>query len=340
MQTDPIPERPAVSPRSPSMTPTSPTTAASAKMDGAPARRRFRYVRDPRSAVLTPASLRLLEYVAAYQLVSLPQLVRLDVLSSKGTQRAMRTLFDAGLVEIVAAPRAALAEPGDTNDASLLFGSVPNIYSPTRAGTRLLDAHGLTVAQEAPPGYGPKNSLLLRHELGVRDVRIFLELAARQHPGQAVKTWHDGAEAVIDLGRTQLPRTVRPDAWFVHRLGEQDGRETVLVGLLEFDRATERGERRWSEKLIAYRSLFFGPRLQDVTGYVKARVLVVCPDHRRRGQLADLIAEKAEPLLAQRFWLAARAGLDAPDLTLPVWQRPGRQALLPLVPSALLTSGS
>ena len=277
--------------------------------------------------------------MASYRLVSLPQLVRLEVLSPKGTQRAMRALFDAGLVDVVAAPRAALAEPGDANDASLLFGSAPNIYVPARAGIRLLDAHGLADALEPPTSYGPKNALFLRHESGVRDVRIWLELAARRHPGQAVKEWHDGPEAIIDLGQTQQPKTVRPDAWFIYRLGEQGGREAVLAGLAEVDRATERGGRRWSEKLAAYSVLFAGPRLRETTGYVKARVLVVCSTEARRAGLADLIARTAEPSVAERFWLAERSALGQPDLSLGTWYRPGNSAPCSLVPAALLQAG-
>ena len=282
--------------------------------------------------------MQLLEYVAAYRLVSLPQLARLGGASAKATQRAMRTLFDAALVDVVAAPRAALAEPSDSNDASLLFGSVPNIYSPTRAGIKLLEAHDLADALELPPGYGPKNSLLLRHELGVRDVRIFLELAARRHTDQAVKAWHDGPEAVIALGQAQAPKVVRPDAWFVYRLGQQAGREAVLVGLLEFDRATERGERRWAEKVAAYRSLFSGPGLREATGYANGRILVVCPTARRRERLAALIAELAGPALGGRFWLIERTRLEEPGLAPSAWQRPGSQVLQPLVPASLFSA--
>ena len=298
--------------------------------------RRSRYVRDPRAAILTPISLRLLEYVATFRLVSLPQLVRLGEQSAKATQRAMRTLFDAGMVDIVAAPRAALAEPGDVNDASLLFGSIPNVYVPARAGIQFLHTHGLAERLSLPPSYGPKNALLLRHELGIRDARIFLELAARGHEGQALKAWHDGPEAHIPLGRTQPPKTARPDAWFVYRLGQHKGREAVLVGCLELDRATERGERHWAEKLVAYRSLFSGDRLREATGYVNGRILVVCPDARRRERLADLVAERADPELALRFWLADRTVLDRPGLNSPVWRRPGGGLLQPLVSAALL----
>lgn len=305
-------------------------------MDCPLAQRRSRYVREPRPAVLTPASLRLLEYVAVFRLVSLPQLVRLGEQSPKATQRAMRTLFDAGLVDIVAVPRAALAEPGDANDASLLFGSAPNVYVPACAGIKFLNKHHLSDDLDPPPSYGPKNALFLRHELGIRDVRVFFALAARRHPDQAVKCWQDGPEAIIDLERVQVPKTVRPDAWFVYRLGERDGREAVLACFLELDRATERGERRWQEKLVAYGALFAGGRLRGATGYVNARVLVTCPTEGRRKQLAELIGRAAGLELARRFWLSADSFQDPPSLTAPVWQRPGSLSLQPLVPPALM----
>jgi len=297
--------------------------------------RRSRYVRDPQSTVLTLGALRLLETVAAYRLVSLPQLVRLGGLPVKTAQRAMRTLFDAGWVEIVAVPRAALAEAGDPNDARLLFGSAPNIYIPTRAGIRLLEAHGLAEALDLPPNYGPKNGLLLRHELGVRDIRIFLELSAQRYPGQSVKLWRDGPDAAINLERTQAPKIVRPDAWFIYRIGQREGREAVLAAFVEYDRATERGERHWMDKLAAYRILFSGPRLREVTGYVNGRILVACPTAARREALADLIVRCAEPVLAERFWLAERSQLEVPDLAIPIWQRPGQRTPVPLVPASI-----
>jgi len=287
----------------------------------------------------------MLRFLAELRFLSLPQIARLccpaarQDLSEKRARRHMRALFDGGLVDVLPVSRAALSPPGAPNDASLLYGSAPNVYAPTARALETLHQSGLVDNQGAgrmKPGYGPKNSLFLAHELGVRDVRVWLELAARRHGDQAVKEWHDGPEAAIDLGRTQAPKTLRPDAWFVYRLGEREGRDLVLVGFVEFDRATERGERRWSEKLDAYRSLFSGPRLRETTGYVQARVLVVCPTAARRRNLADLIARKAEPPVADRFWLAESALLDRPELPSSMWQKPGSRVLQPLVSAGLV----
>lgn len=298
--------------------------------------RRSRYARDPGAAprVLTPSQMRALLTVADFRLVSLPQLLRLHGLSPKGMQRSMRALFDAGLVDVIPVPRALLAGSEDANDATLLYGSAPNLYAPTRAGLKLLHENGMIGEARAGAVYGPKNALFLRHEMQVRDVRVWLLRAAVQRAGGGVLAWHDGVDAAISLDRDQAPKQARPDAWFVLRLGSIGGREAVLTGLVEADRGTERGENRWKDKLQAYGALFVGNQLKAATGYVNARVLVVCPDARRRDGLAALIARRADPALAGRFWLVGRDALNQPDLTRCDWLQAGSALLRPLVPSS------
>ncbi len=300
--------------------------------------RRSRYARDPAAAprALTPLMVQALQTVGDFRFASLPQLVRLhgdparSGGSSKAVQRAMRALLDAGLVDVIPVPRAILAAPGEANDATLLFGSAPNLYAPTKAGLKLLCENGMTgeggIAGGTRPGaaYGPKNALFLRHEMEVRDVRVWAVIAAAARPRTGLLEWRDGAEAAISLGAERAPRHVRPDARFVLRLGRADSREAVLVGLVEVDRGTERGERRWGEKIEAYGSLLEGDRLRDATGYVNARVLVICPDARR-----------ADPALAARFWLAGRDALARPDLGRSDWRRADSPLMRPLVPPDL-----
>ena len=146
-----------------------------------------------------------------------------------------------------------------------------------------------------------------------------------------LEAWRHGEDAAIDLERTQAPYCVRPDAWFALRLPQ-----AVLVGLVEVDRSTERGERRWQEKLAAYGALFSGGRLRSATGYVNARVLVTCPTEGQRKQLADLIGRAAGPELAKRFWLSEDGLRDPLCMTDPAWQKPGSQDLQPLVLPALM----
>jgi DNA-binding transcriptional ArsR family regulator len=307
---------------------------------GNPRRRRYARSAFPAScASLTPVRLEILRFLAELRFLSLPQIAKLccpsprQDLSEKSARRHMRALFDARLVDVLPVSRAALAPPGAPNDASLLYGSAPNVYAPAARGLETLHRAGLADSQAAgrkKPAYGPKNSVFLAHELAVRDVRVWLELAAREG-GHELECWQDGEAAVISLDRQQAPFAVRPDAWFVLRL-----ERAVLVGLVEVDRGTERGERHWREKLDGFGALFAGGRLPAVTGYVNARVLVIAPNARRRDQLAELIGTCAEAALAQRFWLASREGMEQPDVTQWFWKQPGNQKLQPLVPATLL----
>lgn len=295
---------------------------------------------------LTPVKVQMLRYLAEMRFLSLPQLARLccpaeredgtrEDLSRKSARKHLRALFDAGLVSVLPVSRLALASSSAANDASLLYGSAPNVYAPTIEALQLLLRAGLIErewAKRPPVAYGPKNSLFLAHELQVRDVRVWLETCAAASGGQQkLLVWKDGMDAVIELGNN-APRRVRPDAWFVHQVkpAQDDGKPTVLVALVEVDRGTERGERHWGEKLAAYAALFAGEALRSTTGYVNARILVVAPDARRRDHLANFVAENA-PAIAFRFWLAEQVVLDSAELSLALWRLPASQELQPLV---------
>ncbi len=291
--------------------------------------RKRRYIRRPMDSVLsiTPIRLKLLTYVADYGIVSLPQLARLACPSEKSARRHMRELFDGGLVSIVPVPRAALPDDHAENDASLLFGSAPNIYTLTRNGLRVLREGGFDQESRLITDYGPRNSLFLAHELAIRDVRVWLEVCARERNGDQVERWNESAAAVIEIGGSHRKVVVRPDAWFVYSLGQQ-----VLVGLVEVDRGTERGALRWGEKLRAYETLFRPGAVKAATGYANARILVVCPNARRVEWLAQFIRSHGSPALHDRFWLAEQTMLRNLSLTAPAWRRIGdtnRQALIP-----------
>lgn len=243
----------------------------------------------------------------------------------------MRELFDTGLVDVLPVSRAALAPLSAPNDASLLYGSAPNVYAPTVQGLKLLRETGVIgeeLLKQPAPTYGPRNSLFLAHELAVRDVRVWLEASA-QAGGHEVECWRDGEAAAIDLGRSQAPFSVRPDAWFVYRMGGM-----VLVGLVEVDRGTERGDRRWHEKLDAYTALFSEGQLLGATGYQNARVLVLTRSMNSLIRLEELIFSYGGKH-APRFWLTASSTLFETDLALPVWRQVGTQTLCPLMPTLL-----
>ena len=298
--------------------------------------RRCRYKRSPLETSLTsltPVRVKILRYLAELRFLSLPQIARLccpserQDLSEKNTRRHMRVLFDAGLVDALPVSRAALAPPHAPNDASLLYGSAPNVYVPTTQALKLLCRLGLIdeeLLKRPAPAYGPRNSLFLAHELAVRDARVWLEEVAR-NGRYNLDRWYDGEAAAINLGQNrvllQSPFLLRPDAWFVLQV-----HEAVLVGLLEVDRGTERGERHWQEKLDAYTTLFATGCLKRATGYQNARILVLTPDQKRRDHLAALITKHAESI-SVRFWLTIWDAPNTPNLTRAAWRRPGSEAL-------------
>jgi len=322
-----------------------PETNASDRPAGDPVRRQ-RYARSSPPAAclsLTPTRVEILCYLAELRFLSLPQIARLCCpsgrrdLAEKSARRHMRALFDGGLVDVLPVSRAALAPPGTPNDASLLYGSAPNVYALAARGLEMLYRAGLTDKPDAmrkKPAYGPRNSLFLAHELAVRDVRVWLQEGARSsRDDHEVLHWADGAQAAIGLpSRSRL----LPDAWFVYQV-EKGEPPTVLVAFVEVDRGTERGERRWDEKLAAYASLLADREaLTAATGYLNARVLVLTPDARRRDELALLLVRCARrrdlaPQVLDRFWLAGDVAQAQMDFTAAVWRRPGG-VLWPLTP--------
>jgi len=290
--------------------------------------RRRRYTRRPAGPVApTPQRLALLRYLAQLGIASLPQLAALACPSEKSARRSLRTLFDGGLVEVVPVPRVALAESIDASDVSLLYGSAPNLFVLTRAGAALVEELGWEGEVRRKPGYGPRNTLFLAHELAVRDVFVFFIRCSRRYAGHRLEQWLDGPEGHIRLKVGEGPAAVRPDARLLYRLPEK-----VLVGLVEVDRGTERGLTRWKEKLAGYDALIRSGSLPAVTGYRGPRVLVVAPDARRRDGLAALIRAHAAPDIASCFWIAERSVLQEPELTGAHWRQPNQAALLPLVP--------
>ena len=277
--------------------------------------------------VLTPPKRALLETVARYGIASLPQLARLVCPSEKSARKHLRMLFDHGLVRVVPVSRFVLADGEAENDASLLFGSAPNVYTLTRKGANELGRLGSMVPERLRDRYGPRNTLFLAHELAIRDVRIWLELTARTCPDHTLQRWVDGPDAEIPLsasGRVD-PRKVLPDAWFVYRLAAG-----VLVGLAEVDRGTERSAGRWGQKLAAYTRLLASSDLKQTTGFHRARVLTFTPSPERRETLARFVEREAPPEIAFSFWFAA-PGWSDPGLSRPVWRHCGEPRLQPLI---------
>lgn len=300
-----------------------------------PRKRRRRYEPQPsdRPLTLTPSKFGLLKWVAELRIATTAQLAACSNVSHKSARNHLRDLLDAGFVRVVPTSRFGLINPGESDDPANYYGSAPNIYVLTPAGGRVLRRAGVLNEDDYPERCTPRSSLFIAHELAIRDVRVWAALAERQHSGHALERWQAGGEAAIELSAQGAVRSVRPDAWFVYRMGER-----VLVGLVEVDRGTERGATRWSEKLTAYHALFASGRLQEVTGLANARVLVFATGVRRRDQLADFVAKQARPGLAERFWFVDLHTLGEVTLVSPHWRVPNSAILTALLPPAVVNA--
>lgn len=305
-------------------------------VDGRKPQRRKRYVRTPEAApkALSPQGLRLLLHVLDWQFLSTPQLCQIADVSVQTAQRQMRNAFDLGLVDVVACPRVLLAT-APLMDPTAALGSAVNLYQVTRQGVTLLRQLGLTDTTEVSARLGPHNFSFLRHEMHVRDCLMLFLRSSRQFPDHELLRWWLGKAAEIDLGCSQPPKVARPDAVALYRFGER-----ILLALLEFDTGSERGLKRWQEKLNAYTLLLSGDYLKKRTGYSFGRVLVITTSDRRRDDLARLIGEQAAPWLYDRLWIAGPAVLQAADLTLPLWRHLTSDRLLSLISSSLPARGS
>lgn len=268
---------------------------------------------------LTGYKIRLLECIADLEIAIPAQLSARTGMSGQAVRKHLRDLFDLGLVERMGVHRSALADP-EENDTSLLYGRAPTIYTLSKEGGRVL---GVAVKT---PSYGPRNAVLLAHELGARDFRVWLELVAKDYGHPGIVSWLMGSEAIV--GRA------RPDARFVYQF-----KGVRLLGLLEIDRGTETLT-RWKEKFSQYAPLLTpgSTALKEATGESRGRVLVVTPNEKRRAGIADVIwscLDKAR-IEPERYWITVRSSLGNRDLAAPVWQVPELEGLQPLVPEQLL----
>jgi hypothetical protein len=146
---------------------------------------------------LTPGKIQALQYIAERRILSIAQIARLIAVPEKTVRRYMRDLFDAGLVEVIAVSRLALAGIETVNDLTLIHGSAPNLYIVTKAGKKLLfeaERISLEIFQQSIPNYSPRNSFYLAHELAVKNVADFSEArytsgakaARRRFPSQTI----------------------------------------------------------------------------------------------------------------------------------------------------------
>ena len=276
---------------------------------------------------LTPLKLAALEWVGELRVCTPVQIARVTRLTLKSAREHLRNLYDMGLVERIGIPRAALADPEQALDPALLYGRAPTIYTLTREGAKVLVQQGLAEPEHVRdiPRYGPGNSFHLAHTLAIKDVAVWLEVVAKSYGHEGLEDWREGKAAVVG--------NAWPDALFLYRLPA-----AVLVGLLEVDRGTERGDRWWKEKFARYAAIFRSDLILEATGQKTARVIVVAPSARRRDGISALLSGLllGADVPPERFWIAERAVLAGTDLSAPVWRVAGFEGLHPLVKPHLL----
>ena len=305
--------------------PKKPTPKAAAAQQGAGRRRQS--VQAAPEHPLTPLKVAHLRHIAESGFLTVPQLSGLIDASVDTTRKHMRDLWDHGMVRRAAVPAAVLADLAAPNVASLAYGSAPFVYSLSPEGAKLLVGLEL-VSREAVrelPQYGPKNWLFLAHELGVRDVRVWLERCRRAHGHEGVTLWRHGTAAIV--GRT------RPDAFLTYGLGSRK-----LAALVEVDRGTERGEKWWADKLARFGEIMTGGAFHELTGLRQGRVVVIAPTPERRDAICGMLKSLMERtvVLERAFWIAHKSVLEGSDLSAPVWARPDAEGMHPLVPRELL----
>lgn len=279
-------------------------------LSGAEARKR-RYSPSPDAArPVTTRQRQALGLVAELQPLGTSHVRRMLDLNPKAALRTLRALFDAGLVEKLAVPRAVMAE---TPEAAACRGLYEDLYRLTREGARLL-------GRPTPRPWSRGDWLFLPHEVLVRDVAGHFMVSARHH-GLAAPT--------LRVEETRL-RSARPDAWLALPLGER-----TLFAFVEADRGTERGERHWADKARTYADLFASGELLTLTGFARVRVLVVAPDWRRCEVLSELV-ERQAPHDHWLYWLTPRTTLDQDDFSAGRWLNAG--AIKPLISPNILSN--
>jgi len=183
----------------------------------------------------------------------------------------------------------------------------------------------------------------LYHRLDIADIRACLELALRKEEDVELIRWinendkdEDGEfilhdQVTIKDPETDKPRRLsfRPDACFI--LEERVTGKQVLF-FVEVDEGTESGQRRFRDKVLAYRTFQEKKFLErfDFAGE-GFRVLTICRSERGKEQAkrkANLVNVTQEAAGRRQFWFATFDQVMPEDrvtgahiLHSPIWKR-------------------
>src|SRR3954452_13876078 len=173
------------------------------------------------------------------------------------------------------------------------YGQAPHVFTLGRRGRLYLQQLGFPVESYFRPSEerrATENSPFMTHRVAAIDVMIAADSLCRANRSVTCPRMLSERELKRSAVRVRVPSLVGeqvrdvaviPDAWFQLAQGMQSPYSIAL----EFDRGTE-DQKVWRRKIAAYAEWVSGPYMQAFeTDNVS--VAVVCPDHRRVGQLLD-----------------------------------------------------
>jgi hypothetical protein len=247
----------------------------------------------------TPRDLDVLDDLASYRFLSVPQLQALHFPTKGTAETRLRTLYQHELV-------VRLYMPARAHDRR-----VASIYGLSRKGAQLLrDRHDGV----APPHLSPKDersALFLDHTLRRNDLRICLMLLARENPAVELVSWQQlpdevKAHAEVPDGRDDRRVTLIPDAMFVLRVGTIKAAFAVEIdmGTVRLTSMAERYRAYWCWWKAGGAEKRFGP--------LPFRVLTLTTTNahlealRRAAITAPVTGRKGSGL----FWFALHVCLD------------------------------
>ena len=283
--------------------------------DTGPVRRR-RFVRHRNSTlpfVLQDRDLEIVRLVAAYRVISSPDIQLLVPGSEQGILRRLQRLFHAGYLD---RPR-----------QQRILGNLPMVYALGQRGADLVAQEN---GRKPKIDWSEKNRQLqiryLEHALMISRFHAALEYASAMVGAVNVERWcPDGTirDAVVvetDGRRERIP--VAPDAFFIVRILE--GREVNRVHcFLEADRGSMTLA-RFAAKLRGYFQYWRTGRAEKRLGMKNFLVLAVTTSPERAANLREICSSVSSRGLRMFLFCCERDYLPAKNRALlePIWRTP------------------
>lgn len=182
------------------------------------------------------------------------------------------------------------------------YGQAPHVFTLGQKGRSHVKALGLPIAQYFRPSEEAKaveNSPFMYHTLAAIDVLISASCLGRDHGVSTLRMLSERDlkrdKVLVEVppnpkahGGASSTAPVIPDGWF--ELQEPGGPAIAIA--LELDRGTE-SQRTWRHKAAALAYWAAGP-YREAFQATNLTIIVVCPDEKRRDELADWTATELE----------------------------------------------